>query len=582
MADSSDSCDLPGSCLLRSVPGTIIGLTGVLFTGLYGIQYFRRRKLNRAPSFPGNAIINFFRYQLNPDLLLEKSEQLTEQHGKIRGVLSQQPTILNVAFDMMGVVVKVMCSALQAGGNLLGCSLGKIPVINGKKGLGKCQKRSIIFVSDHGAAKDILQARDGQFREKPMFGWMEFVKTDGEICKPYDLWLSERKEIKREFKTFSLERSSSDQLEKFDRIISPTLKALVSLPTDESPSLSRSDLMLLTTNTLMEYLCGKRFHLKNERFNRFLDELDQLHENFVLKHVYLRSISEFVYNPLWYKKEYRERFRKAFYSADYIIKFLESDAGLIELRETMRENYSDGSYLDDSGLNFAQVLIKNHFKNPTKFSWDGCVKTVASLLSSASPISNMTMASLGYLSLDEESQNSICDEISQKLWEDQSEFIPIEKSMKLAVVRAVLMETYRMVSSPPILLTADENTSINGYDVDKGTKVIINIEKMNHSTELWEEPETFNPGRFLANSEDDPQILIVKKPSAYLPYTFGRKSQAMMSLLEHLSSNILANIINRFTIDSNHSRQEMAKSGLGPYKSIDMKNFFTVNLHKRA
>lgn len=142
--------------------------------------------------------------------------------------------------------------------------------------------------------------------------------------------------------------------------------------------------------------------------------------------------------------------------------FLESDAGLIEMRENMREMYPDGSYPDETDLNFAQVLIKNYLENPEKVSWDGCVKTIASIVSNASPISNMIMASLGYLSLDGASQSSIYDEIFQKFGENRARYLTVEESMKLAALRAVLMETCRMISSPPVLFIASEKTSING------------------------------------------------------------------------------------------------------------------------
>lgn len=132
------------------------------------------------------------------------------------------------------------------------------------------------------------------------------------------------------------------------------------------------------------------------------------------------------------------------------------------------------------------------------------------------------------------------------------------------------------------LSTVSQRKSYLGHHVAKGTRIFLNIEQMNHSTELWEESETFKPGRFLTASEKDPQAMIIKRPPAYLPYNFGRKSQAMMSLLEHIASNFLANIVDRFRIDSSQRADEMARSGLGSYRSIDMKNFFTVNLWKRT
>lgn len=148
--------------------------------------------------------------------------------------------------------------------------------------------------------------------------------------------------------------------------------------------------------------------------------------------------------------------------SDIFRQFLESDAGLIEMREKMREQYASDSCFEETELNLAQVLAKNHLENPEQISWDGCVKTIASLISSASVISNMTMASLGYLSLDEETQSSISEEIAQKFGNNRTRYLTVEESMKLAVIKAVMMETNRMTSSPPVFFTATEKTSING------------------------------------------------------------------------------------------------------------------------
>ncbi|XP_074596016.1 uncharacterized protein LOC141851116 [Brevipalpus obovatus] len=556
---------LTTTSIIRMVPGGMIGLTGVVLAGLLGIQYFRQRKLNRAPSpqFRGCffKLVNRIRFRFDPDSFLKKTEQLTEEHGgilELRGIWKG----LRVFYQPFAA-----CKKRSAAGP--------------SRGIGACALlRDLLLISDLDAAKDVLQSEDGKYREKNMLNWMDSVGLESKDGKPFDTWLGEQKELRKKYRTFSFERSSPDQMEKLYETVLPTLKVLMSLSNDESPSLSRSDLMLLTTNTLMEYLCGKRFHSRNERFSRFLDEVDQLHENFVLKHVYLRVVGDCLPGCPLLRNSHQKRAEKASTSAKYIMEFLESDVGLIEMRETMRENYSDGSYPDDSGLNLAQVLIKNHLENSDKISWGECVKAIASLVSSASPISNMTMASLGYLSQDKGAQNLIHDEIFRTFGKHRTDYLSVEKSMKLVQIKAVLMETYRMFSSPPILLTTEEDSIINGYNIDKGTDILVNIEQLNHSPKLWEEPEKFKHSRFLTASDKDPETMIIKKPSAYLPYNFGRKSHAMMGLLEHIASNVLANIISQFKVESN--REDMKKSGLGSYKSIDMKNFLTINLKKRA
>lgn len=139
--------------------------------------------------------------------------------------------------------------------------------------------RNLLFISDLEVAKGILQSKDRKYREKPMLGWIEPVEASPKKSKlimlseiqlesnvplyfhpgePFDLWLSERREIRKKYRCFSLEQSSIYQMKKFDGIILSELETLVSRSIKQSSGLSRSDVMLLTTNTLMEYLCGRR------------------------------------------------------------------------------------------------------------------------------------------------------------------------------------------------------------------------------------------------------------------------------------------------------------------------------------
>ncbi|XP_055995738.1 steroid 17-alpha-hydroxylase/17,20 lyase-like [Ostrea edulis] len=63
------------------------------------------------------------------------------------------------------------------------------------------------------------------------------------------------------------------------------------------------------------------------------------------------------------------------------------------------------------------------------------------------------------------------------------------------------------------------DTNVGGYDVPKGTVVLINHYALHQDTNYWKDPEKFNPLRYLdENGKMDP-----KKLDSWLPFSAGRR-----------------------------------------------------------
>lgn len=59
---------------------------------------------------------------------------------------------------------------------------------------------------------------------------------------------------------------------------------------------------------------------------------------------------------------------------------------------------------------------------------------------------------------------------------------------------------------------------ICGYDVPKGTVVMANFWALSMNQDYWENPEEFNPYRFL---EDDGMSL-KPRPQCHIPFSIGK------------------------------------------------------------
>ncbi|XP_072534409.1 cytochrome P450 1B1 [Salminus brasiliensis] len=82
---------------------------------------------------------------------------------------------------------------------------------------------------------------------------------------------------------------------------------------------------------------------------------------------------------------------------------------------------------------------------------------------------------------------------------DRNHLPTIEDQKHLPYVVAFIYEVMRFTSFVPLTIphctTAD--TSINGYPIPKGTVIFINQWSLNHDSTKWDQPENFNPERFL-------------------------------------------------------------------------------------
>lgn len=91
---------------------------------------------------------------------------------------------------------------------------------------------------------------------------------------------------------------------------------------------------------------------------------------------------------------------------------------------------------------------------------------------------------------------------------------------EIKYLKLIVKETLRLHAPGPLLLRREcrERCRLNGYEIPVKTKVIVNAWAIGRDPKHWNDPERFNPERFLDNSIDYKGTNF-----SYIPFGAGRR-----------------------------------------------------------
>jgi len=158
-----------------------------------------------------------------------------------------------------------------------------------------------------------------------------------------------------------------------------------------------------------------------------------------------------------------------------------------------------------------------HDKKENYFSDQQLVQIMSDIFSAGLETVTSTIEwSILFLILNPECQDKIQNEIDKVI--GRSRLPQLEDLAQMPYTEATIYEVLRR-SNVVALGNAHAtlaDATIGGYRIPKGTQVLPNLYGIHMNPKLWNEPEKFNPNRFIINDR-------AQKPDYFIPFSVGRR-----------------------------------------------------------
>ncbi|KAK2631837.1 hypothetical protein EUGRSUZ_L02378 [Eucalyptus grandis] len=129
--------------------------------------------------------------------------------------------------------------------------------------------------------------------------------------------------------------------------------------------------------------------------------------------------------------------------------------------------------------------------------------------------------------------------------------------MNLPYLNTVIKETMRLHPVGAFIAHhfASQDCEVAGYDIPKGTRVLVSKWSIGRDPELWDDPENFRPERFIGKAID-----VKGQDFELLPFGSGRRMCPGYNLGLRMIQTSLANLIHGFSwnLPDNMTREELS------------------------
>ncbi|XP_026483167.2 cytochrome P450 307a1 [Vanessa tameamea] len=318
--------------------------------------------------------------------------------------------------------------------------------------------------------------------------------------------------------------------------------------------------LLMTTamNMFTNYMCNIRFDADNDaEFRKIVNHFDE---------IFWEINQGYAVDFLpWLAPFYKKHMEKLTNWSNDIRSFILSR--IVEQREINLD-------MEGPEKDFLDGLLRVLHDDPT-VDRNTIIFMLEDFLGGHSSVGNLVMLCLAAVARDPDVGKKIKAEIDG-ITKGKRAVTLADRSL-LPYTEATILECLRYASSPIVPHVATENANISGYGVEKGTVVFINNYELNTSSKYWDEPQKFDPSRFLERTkirtrrnsqcdsgmesdsertgpinkatESEKEIVTVKKNIPhFLPFSIGKRTCIGQTLVTTMSFVMFANIVQEFDV----------------------------------
>ena len=149
----------------------------------------------------------------------------------------------------------------------------------------------------------------------------------------------------------------------------------------------------------------------------------------------------------------------------------------------------------------------------------------------------------------------------------------------LVYIQAIVKETMRLYPAAPLSIPRESTESciLGGYNIPKGTRLVVNLWKIHHDANIWSDPFEFRPERFLTSHKDTD---VRGQHFELIPFGSGRRICPGISFSLQIIQLTLASLIHGFEFfPPLNEKIDMSESfGLTNEKANPLEAFLTPRL----
>ncbi|XP_039050269.1 cytochrome P450 81Q32-like [Hibiscus syriacus] len=395
--------------------------------------------------------------------------------------------------------------------------------------------REVLIVSSAPAAEECFTKNDIIFANRPQLlaGKHTNYNCTTIGLAPYgDYWRTLRRLTATElFSTSRLAMSAIIRQEEVGLL----LKELFLASAKKSATVElTSKLIEVVFNMILRMIAGKRYYGKDavdkeaEEFRDIMREVAEMNGGTML--------NDFLPVLQWVDFQGLERkMKKCFKKLD---KFLQS---LVEEHRLMRKDSLGSSGASNRGTKttLIDVMLSLQQTEP-EFYTDETIKGVifVMLIAGTETSSSTIEWAMSLLLNHSEVMYKAWSEIADKVGQDK--FLDETDLPKLNYLQSIVSETLRLFPPTPLLVPheSSEDCVVCGYNVPRGTMLLVNAWSIQRDPQLWEEATRFMPERFESGEAGDGCKL--------LPFGVGRRACPGAILGRKVVALVLGSLIQSF------------------------------------